>query len=508
MDKLRELLLTFTEEELEEFSIFLNRHRIKEDRKDALLVNYLVEDEYSGDELIEKLYRDPSKKDAYHTLRKRLFRQITFYVMLKAMEEDHSAAGPLMGQISLSKYLIQHNCYDLGWKYLKKAQKIAESSDQFNLLHEIYLLELEYWETNPKENIDKLLSKIVENKVKKEEEERFLMAFAKVRERLILHKKEMHFELEKDIEAILRQFNVNQIVDTRPKFLYRLIEMVRSAKMTKKQFYEFEPYVEGNYNKLKSKGFEEKDWEYQAGILYILIHAKFRNKKFDEAQVLNQELEEVISKMNRMLQSKFWPKMKLISAALYAYQGNAEKANEEIDEILCTKLFKIHDTLLMTALLNKSIYLFFLKEFKKANKIHVQFPFSEKEVEKTMGKEWAMKKALIQIVFQFELENHELVITKVRNFQRNFAAQLKLDLYARVKNFSYVIRDLATDPRLMGDKKLWEEVDAKFDTQGFEREDLQAMTFYAWLRAKINKKDFYGLLLEHINLEGKQEKYL
>lgn len=509
MGKLKELLLTFGKDELNSLKAFINRYGVKDDRLDFYLMDLLLDgNEYTAEDMIMSLYKDPSKKAAYHTLRKRLFRNISDYVTIRTVESDHTASGPLMSMILLVKYLVENDCYELAWKHLNKAQEIAESSDQFSLLHEIYLLKLEYAQFNAKFQVEEIFSKIESNKKLRDEEERFQMAFAAVQTSLREHKKNMHFELEKVMEDNFERFQLHSILESRPKFIYKLIEMVRSAKMTTKEFQNFEPFVEGHYNNINKYGFKAKDLEYHAGILYILIHTKFRNKKFKETAVFCAELDELLPKMSKALQKKFNLKLTLVKAAVHAYTGSPDTAISTLDAIIKSKDYSKNEEAIMTALVNKSIYYFFKSEVKEANKIHIQFPFTDKQVEKKMGREWALKKALIFIIYQFDIENYELVINHVRNFQRNYNDLLKKDIYKRVKDFTLVIRDLALKPSNLANEKVWEIIDEKFETMAFEEEDLQAMTFYGWLRAKFNGLDFYPSLMAHIEYQGDQSKYV
>ncbi len=509
MGKLKELLLTFNDDEITDLRAFINRYGVKEDRLDYQLIDLLRSGkEYSGEEMVVSLYQDPKKKAAYHTLRKRLFRNVSDFVTLRTVEEDHTASGPLMSMILLVKYLVENDCHELAWKHLDKAQSVAEESDQFSLLHDIYLLKLEYAKLNPNYNIEEIFERVEVNKKYRDEEERFQMAFSAVQISLREHKKNMHFELEHIMQENFDRFDLHDILESRPKFIYKLIEMVRSAKMTTKGFLDFEPFVEGHYRNIKENGFKEKDLEYQSGILYILVHTKFRNKKFNECKEFCEDLHALLYKMPKALKKKFHLKLTLVQAAVYAYTDKVDEAIECLDSILESNDYKKNEEAIMTALVNKSIYLLFQGKTKDANKIHAQFPFTDKQVEKKMGKEWALKKSLIVVIYQFEMENYELVISLIRNFQRNYSDLLKLDIYKRVKNFSFVIRDLASHSHQLGDKANWESIDSKFETLTFDEEDLQAMTFFSWLRARVNGIDYYPSLLAHIEHKGNQSVYL
>jgi hypothetical protein len=113
-----------------------------------------------------------------------------------------------------------------------------------------------------------------------------------------------------------------------------------------------------------------------------------------------------------------------------------------------------------------------------------------------MGLEWTLRKNLSEIIIQYELGNVDLVLNKVRSIERNFDALLRSPVYANVRTYLQFIRQLVDDPGAAADKTFSAEVDRTFRFLPVEQEDLQAMSFYAWLKSKMLRRDYYSVLLE------------
>ena len=67
-----------------------------------------------------------------------------------------------------------------------------------------------------------------------------------------------------------------------------------------------------------------------------------------------------------------------------------------------------------------------------------------------------------------------------------------------------LIKAFFDQPILVSKPEFMEKVDASLEFLPFEEEDLQAVSFYAWLKSKMLKKSYYEALLQltHENMEA------
>ena len=73
-------------------------------------------------------------------------------------------------------------------------------------------------------------------------------------------------------------------------------------------------------------------------------------------------------------------------------------------------------------------------------------------------------------------------------------------MYQRVKIFLKLVKEVVLDPTVLKSASFKEKVDASFEWLPIEEEDIQAMSFYAWLKSKMQRRPFYDVLLEILDL--------
>ena len=116
-----------------------------------------------------------------------------------------------------------------------------------------------------------------------------------------------------------------------------------------------------------------------------------------------------------------------------------------------------------------------------------------------MGVEWVLKKNMIEIMIQYELDNHEIALNKIRSFERNYSELFNHPLYARSNQFIQTVKTIILDPLILKDKVFIEQVKSTLVKTPSEQEDLQAMSYYAWLKAKMMNLEPYAVLLDIAN---------
>jgi hypothetical protein len=146
-----------------------------------------------------------------------------------------------------------------------------------------------------------------------------------------------------------------------------------------------------------------------------------------------------------------------------------------------------------------TVYYFNQEAYKKANRILQTLNHSEKWLEQKMGVEWLLKKNLIEIILQFELGNMDIVLNRIRSLETNFSKLFNHPIYKRVSLFIRTIKIIVDTPDIVNSKVFIAQVKDTLVRQDSEKEDLQAMNFYAWLKAKMMNQNYYSVLLDIAN---------
>lgn len=485
-------------QEVKDFRKFIHSQKKLDKRKDLELFDLVANDrENHNFELA--LYGKPNKV-AYHAVRKRLTKKLSDFIVLKRLEEDTSTSSSLMGLISLAKYFFERRSEELGWTYLKSAETKALSSEQFDLLNTIYLLQIDHWSADFAEDIHNIIEKRSENKQLLDEDDRATIACSLIRKELqktVLDGKEVDFE--GITKLILSSYNLTNAIIKRPKILYNILSITRSTILAKKDFYSFEPYLIQHYTNAKEQfGFSKNTHFYKLNLVYMISHVLYRNRKFDDAARYLEEMKEDLHAYNNSHIMLFYGKYTLLLAAVNCYQGKLKEAIDILEVALNDEsdLFSAKDRVKLK--LNLSIYFFMAKMYEKSIKTGMSFNYSEKWFEKNIGKEWVFKKQIMEVIIQIELDNHEIALNKIRSLERASTTMFNHPMYARAKSFLDLIKKMISDPLNFKDESTQEKINKYLVVIPEEKEDLQAMTFYAWLKAKLLQRDYYTVLLETV----------
>ena len=498
MDKLQEIINTLSDDDKREFRIFINRQKSKKERKDLDLFELLCL-QLNSKEIQSRLYKTPNKV-AYHTLRKRLLKHLTDFIVLKQIDADTTAASSISGLITMAAYLLKNQSNELAWRFLNKAEQAAIDNEQYELLNSIYHLQIESSGSEFATAINTTYEKWELNKKIVDENERINIAYNFIKKELnevILQGKDKN--VNELVEDLLVKYKLNDTVFKRPEILYKVLDLTRKVKFSKKDFYSFEPYVIELYKELSKNGFSKKNHFYKINILYMISHSLYRNRKFGNSiSYLNEMLKEM-TEYNKAYYKQFYPKYIMLLAANCSF-SNKNLASISLLENIKPALFsKLSIEEQLNIKMNLAIYLGYQEDFKKSNFILQTLNHTDNWLVKKMGIEWVLKKNMIEIMMQYELENYEIALNRIRSFERNFSELVNHPLYARANQFMQTIKMIINDPTIVKDKSFVDGVISTLVKTPSEQEDLQAMTFYSWLKSKMQNKAFYAVLLDVVN---------
>jgi hypothetical protein len=501
MDTLKEIIHSLSYDDIREFKLFINRQKKKKNRTDLNLFEILLHEKNEKPKgIVNKLYSNINM-NAYHSVRKRLIKHLTTYIVLKRMDEDVTTSSALMGMISLSKYLFENNLNVLGWKQLVKAEEIAISSEQFDLLNTIYNLQIDNCNLIDKYDLKHLIKKRNENKKALDEEERALIAKSIIEhelKKIMLEGKEINFN--RVVQKVLNQTNLEKTVILRPKLLYNILSIIRSASVAQKDYFMLEPYIIDTYNKMEEKsGFSKSSHYYKLQILYMICHVLYRNRKFKKAEEFLEILRREIDKFNGVYFSSIFPKYLMLLAVVKSYSGNNQTAIKIHTEALENKNLKLLLKEEHNIRLNLAVYYFNENNYKKSNECILQFTHSDAWYEKKLGKEWVLKKNLIEMIVQYELGHDEIAMNRLRAIETHFSDMFKYNIYQRVKVFLVLVKEYFNKPEIVKNKEFEKKVSESNIYLPDEHEDIRAMAFFLWLKSKMTGKPYYEVLIERVN---------
>lgn len=491
MDDLSTIIHSLDAAEQLEFQNFIQRDRYKKQRKDLKLFELLLGEEQSASELQKEL--ELPNANAYHALRRRLYQHLSDFVLIRSTQEEMSSMSRVNGMLSMARHLFSTGSDKLAWKILERAERMAAQNELYEVLNTIYMVQVEMFDSAPKGSLNRIIKRFDANKEKLILSERAAIAKGVIREKVLKFKKGGQ---DVDLAAVLNEsvqaFELkNQMIDI-PKLLFTLLETIRGAVVASKDFHSFEPIVEQAFSSLAEKG----DHHYNARILYMLAHTRYRNKRFSASQVDLLLIEAELDHCSRSFRRTMLHKVAQLRAGNSIFLNELDKAISILEGLLEDKMLAARSA--NNVRLNLVVYYFFNAQAEKARDTMNQLQRSDKWYKEHMGIEWLLKRDLNELLLYHELNEPDLVSSRIRSIQRKYKELFKQHTYKRVEIFIGLVKEYVENEMLIDLEALEEKVEMSWEWLPKEEEDLQAMMFYAWFRSKLSQKGLYATVLELI----------
>ena len=140
----------------------------------------------------------------------------------------------------------------------------------------------------------------------------------------------------------------------------------------------------------------------------MIAHILYRNRRFEKSNKYMEQMHEAMLAYNKAYYKKFYSKYVMLSAANYSYLNQNDKSIAILEGISQSTLQKLPVEDQLNIKMNLIIYFGNAGNYKQSNKIAHTINHSDKWLSKKMGIEWVLKKNMIEIMIQYELENFEI----------------------------------------------------------------------------------------------------
>ena len=515
MDDLRTTLLTLSPDERRDFGGFIQRQRRKTaGRLDSRLYELLVQAKLlTSAQLIAKLYPDEPNAVAYYALRKRLMRHLTDYLLLRQRHLDTTATATVRGHLTLAQYLFETGIPRLAWNTLRKAEKLGRESEQYEPLNAVYNLQIQYAGSPYAVPLDEILPRYRLNKKAADEEERANIADSLLRQRLRDSRARGRAAVPVDaiLQNILTEFDLQEAFARSPSLLSRLMSIARSAMLVRRDFASFAAFIERCYNLMERRhGFAPAQRGHQLKLLYMLAHALYRSRRFAESVAYLEKGKAIMMATPGRQFSEFGPRFTFLLAANYAFlHRNAESIILLETTLRNASVLSLTDDL--TVRLQLTFHYFAEGQFTKANHTLLSLARTDHWLEQHLGLEWMLNRNIGEMLIQVELDNAEIALGRLRAIERTIrelfpAVPANADTateatavggpYHPVLAYLGLVRELLENPTTPHNSHFISRVTHLPPFISQEREDLQVLSFYAWLRARTLGRPYYEVLLE------------
>ncbi|MFD0964803.1 tetratricopeptide repeat protein [Pseudofulvibacter geojedonensis] len=495
MTRLNSLIRSLTVDEQTRFKNYLQNKNRRGDTKNIELFNLLLNSELSNQTIFESLYT-PNKRGAYHALRKRLHDSLIEFIAHENLENENSLESGIIKLIVAARSLFFKKQYKTAYLVLEKAEKLAQENLLYPLLAEVHHTQIQYAYCNPEINLTELIQNSDLNLKQYILEEKLNHIYAQLRLIVNQTRESQLHSFPQLIENQLNKHNISIENDLSFKSLYQLSTLASLAAYTTKDYNSIESFLTNCYQKIKQQTNRFSQSFYHIQVLYQLANMYFRNKKFQQAfSFLDSMHQEMLSNSKKHYKT-FLLKHQNLLALCYNYTNQNSLAIEIAQDNISKKHPDSEITLDVKLCL--SMYYFHKEDFKSSLKTINSLYHSDNWYRKKTNEEWIIKKNLIELLIHIELDNFNLVESRLLSFKRKHFSYLKEQHQNRVITFILLIEEYYLINNNIVTTELTEKIKTSFEFKEARLEDIFVMSFYSWLKSKITNSNTYTTTLDMI----------
>lgn len=491
MDDIKDVILLMTERDKNNFIRFLNVEKEKESRDDLEIFHELMEPENE-----KKKFKQKKLKDAYHQNRKRLMEKLTDYYVLKSRKDDITGASKVNGLMTMSKFLFEGKMNRLGWKIIKKAEKLALETEQYHVLNSLYLLMIENSDSYHATDIKSLIRK--KNEVLKlaEQEENIIIATQIIKQKLHEVKatgKALNFSVY--LESVLRKSKISNTVFENPKHIYNIIHVVRSSYLAVRNLHQFEHFVLEQYQTIEKKfGFKKQHHHLKIELLYMIAHVLYRNRKYSESIEYLRLMYAAMNEYGKSNYRAYYPKYISLLGSVKCFTGKITEAIELHEKIFKDKVpMNIKDELNMQ--LNLAVFYAFNKQHNKTQNIFKSQKHRDEWMETKMGREFVLRKNMVFALNMYDLHMEEEALEKLHQTKKANLDLIAMPQYEKVGIYIDLLIMYIQDPSQITARHFMSKMDITSEKYILAEEENKVIAFFGWLLAKTKQTDYYKLVL-------------
>ncbi|AMR30701.1 hypothetical protein A0256_04335 [Mucilaginibacter sp. PAMC 26640] len=498
MDGLLELtsLLNNTDRKL--FKQFLRDKNKREDVKNLQLFNLVETDDITA---FDKLYKSYKNKDAYYALRKRLQDNLLLFLSQKTFESNHSDSYEALRLLVVARFLSENELVKIAFKCMDKAEAIAESLEQFNLLNELLLLRLQYAHMPGAEDLDTLTARFLRNQAEMQREARLNMAYAYLRQELQeIHLNGKIVNLTTLMLATIRKYKISKQDLMTYKSIYQILFIANEYAAIQQNYGLIERYINRTNQFMKGQVQHKQTYGfYHISILYFLANFHLRQRRFGKSASYLKEMMHLMLADSRYY-ALFYLRHQLLTSLNLFFTGFSDRAIALLQESLSNKKSTSKPEDLADVRLSLAMFLALCDDRASLKQLAL-LTQTDAWYEKKMGMLWTIRKNLMEILVQAQFSNIELALSRLMSFRRRYKKYLLKTSEERVLQYLGLVEKYLLKPDVAFDPRYKATVVNQLTQK--ENNDIFSLSFIAWLIARLEKNTAYKVVLTLIgNDEG------
>jgi len=494
MNDLKKLINQLSPEEKKLFITHLEKRNKRHDTKNVSLFKLLDTSTYNKSK--NSLYKT-TNTTAYNALKKRVYDNLIDFIIKNNFERNTSKETDSLKLTLAAQSFIERKLPEIAFKILKKAEIKALKVDSFKVLNEIYETQIQYAYLYPNIPLEAIIFKYQNNKKKLIQEEQLNLGYAYLRKQLnSINSHGKVIDFQEVINQTINRFNISFKDTLTYRSLYQIMFITNEYAHLNNDYYSIESYALKSYSKILLKEApSEKNRHYHIHILYFMANVFFRNRKFERSIFYLEKMLAQINCKKAKYHPVFFSKYALLKSLVENYSGNYLLAIATANNALNIKNANDFEEI-NSIRLALTIFHFQKSNFKEAITIFKIFNHTDTWYEKRFGIDWCIKKNLIEILLHIELQNIDYVSSKITSFKRRYTAYLNSKKKSKIIHFFKLVEYYFNNPELVISSKFKNDFNA---LENSITKDIFIISFYAWLKSKIQKTDLFETTLKMVN---------
>lgn len=486
----KELINTLSDSEKKSFELWLKaRNKRGTDSNIKLFRQFTVGNQKSA--------RDKLGSNAYNVAKKRLSDRLLDFLSNRVLESEVGEEVGVIRLLVLSRRLYAHGNYKIARQVLAKAEKRASELMHYSLLNEIYQTAIHYSYLPESEDQKELFSKAQKNFESFHREMQLNMAHARIRrvfENQEFGRKGNSEDLKMVINAIYEEFNISSEDINNFQTLYQLAQITDVTAFHQKNYYLADLYFIDRIDTLAGTSVDvERTLIYHIDVLYLVANICFRQRKFDQSLEYLERMYTQMSRCNGEFMRERLIQYTTLKALNINFKGNPALAQEVLSGVLESDYYR---EALLNPLLARVMIYFQQGETDEARKILSSFQHTDSWYRQRVGLDWILNKRYMEILLHIELGNIDYVDSRISSLIRKYGTLFEEEQMNSIRPFLKIIRKYNQDPESVTSIEFKQLVEETIPWRRNGEEDIFLMCFYAWLKARMEKRPLYQVTLE------------
>jgi hypothetical protein len=486
MDTLSTLIQSLNKEEIRSFKLYTQRYATGADALVSRLLDLMRREGADADEgaIFAKLYGKDGDKNTYYRLKNRLQEDICDTLTL--LHFDKQEANSLHRAICMYNILVDKGRHELAYYFIKKAEKRAQQTENYELLDLIYAnivkLSNEVIAINPEEYLTRQSENAqLLNRMRQMDQ---VLAVLNYRIKLTQNFQKGNEGLLKLADKTVKDFAKDKTISQSRSFQIKIYRAISQAMIQKHDFKALEPFLLKTFAFFdKNNWFDKSTHDAKLQLLVYIINALFMNRKFESSLEYAKILGLEITGYEKLHYEKYLFFFYNSLVINYA-QTNISKALATLDEFERVNKKDRNSYYEQFIHLNRATLFFDTGKYADAvrslTKLYVNDHYKQAD------RNFKLKIEIAEVIMQYESNDNDTVNRRIRQIRKSYKDLLKDEAFANDKTVIEILTQMA----LADSRKLTAKLEQKIKNVikalvGAHQDTTYAINYLGWLAPKV-----------------------